>query len=71
MGDMLHIWWACLHIRSYWNKFFQIVQKVSGVSVPQEPVYTLLNHRVEGTPKNIQSLIVFMFLGAKITIAGA
>lgn len=71
VGDMLHIWWACPHIRRYWNKLFQIVWKVSGVSVLQDPTYALLKHRVKDTHKHIQSLILSMFMGARILIAGA
>lgn len=70
-GSMYHTWWTCPHIRSCWNTFFQIVWKVKGVAVPQEPMIALLNHMVDKTPKHTHALLFLMFLGAEITLVGA
>lgn len=69
MDTMLHIWWACPRIRNYWNKFLHLLWKVTGINVPQDPTYILLNRRVHNMPKSTQQLIFFMCLGAKITLA--
>lgn len=37
----------------------------------QDPTIALLNHKVDETPKHIQSLIFYVLLGAKITISMA
>lgn len=71
VGSMFHIWWTCPHIRSFWNKFFHVVRKVTRVAVPQDSTIALLNHRVDKTPKHTQTPLFFMFLGAKITLAVA
>lgn len=42
-----------------------------GFGIPQAPMIALLNQRVEGAPKYTNSLIFFMLLGAKLTIARA
>lgn len=47
-----------------------VLRKVTGIQVPQDPTYILLNHRINHTPKCTQ-LIFFMCSGAKITLAKA
>lgn len=69
VGSMYHTWWICPRIRSFWNRVFHLLSKVTGVEVPQDPAIALLNHRVDKAPKNTQTLILFMLFGAKITIA--
>lgn len=71
IGTMHHIWWTCPRIRSYWNKFLHILRRVSGIEVPQDPTYILLNCKIHNTPKNTQQLIFIMCLGAKVTLAKA
>lgn len=70
VGSMYHTW-TYPYIKNYWNKFFQILGKVTGVTVSQDPTIALLNHRVDKTPKHTQTLIFFMFLGTKIMLARA
>lgn len=71
VGTVLHIWWSCPRIRSYWNKFLHELRKVTGIQVPQGPIYILLIRSMHNTPKSKQQLIFFMCLGTKITLAKA
>lgn len=59
LGSMYHRWWTCQHIRGYWNTFFQLLQKVMGVAVPQDPIIAFLNHKQDKTPKHTQAFNFF------------
>lgn len=52
MGFMFHTWWSCTRIRTYWNKIFHLIRKVTGVAVPQEPTIALLGGRVKQISKH-------------------
>lgn len=70
-GTMIHIWWECPKIRSFWTKIFQIISKVTALTVPRSPLTALLNHQIPGAPKYKHKLIFFILLGAKLTLAKA
>lgn len=70
-GTMMHIWWECPKIRSFWNKIFHIISKVTALTVPKSPLTALLNHQIPGAPKYTHKLIFFILLGAKLTLAKA
>lgn len=70
-GSMAHIWWECPRIRSFWNKMFALIQKVTNYQIPRTPAIALLNANLPKTPKTTCKLIHFMLLGAKLTIAKA
>lgn len=68
-GSMLHVWWECPKIRSFWNKIFHIASKITGLAIPRSPATALLNHLPSKASKSTRKLIFFIFLGAKITLA--
>lgn len=62
LGTILHIWWQCPRIISYWNKIFRLIHKITGTAVIQDPTIAFLNHRIPKISKSTQSLIHFIFL---------
>lgn len=70
-GSMLHVWWDCTKIRSFCNKIFQIISKVTRFLIPKSPTTALLNFLIPKVPKYSQKLIYFILLGTKLSIAKA
>lgn len=70
-GSLYHIWWECPRIRGLWNKVFSSICKVTGIPVPKTPEIALLNGNPVGCAKPLQTLVHFILLGTKITIARA
>lgn len=66
LGIIYHIWWECPRIHSFWNAFFALLLRVTGMPVPQK---SLLNIPVDFIPNGIQRLIFLILLSAKMTIA--
>lgn len=71
VGSMFHIWWSCPCIRTHWNRVFCMLKKITGAAISQGPTKALLSCRVVKVSKHMQALVFFIFLGAKITLAGA
>lgn len=71
VGDHVHIWWPCPHIRKYWGNIFQVLRKLTGVPIPKSPLIALLNERVAEVSKVNQKLILFVLVGARISVAWA
>lgn len=69
IGSMVHIWWECHRIHSFWNKIFNLISKVTKCTVPRSPSVALLNVHMPQISKCKQQLIHFILLGAKLTIA--
>lgn len=71
LGTLLHTLWEYPRIRGYWNKIFQFIRKTIGIAVNQDPTIALINRRISKIPKLAKTLIHFILLGAKLTIAHA
>lgn len=71
VGSMFHTWWSCPCIRTFWNKVFHLLRKVTVVAIPQDSKIALLSHKVHKCSKHTQTLVFFMLPGAKITLDGA
>lgn len=70
-GSMIHIWWTCPRIRSFWWKIFRTISSLAEETVTPSPNIALLNHYIPKLTKHLQTLSFFILLGAKITIAKA
>lgn len=71
VGSMLHIWCDCPKIRGLWNKIFNVIRKITELPMQKSPHLALLNFPCPKTPKLVQRLIIFIFIGTKLTIARA
>lgn len=71
IGSLLHTFWECPKIREFWNGIFYLIRKTTGFAVQQSPTIALLNDNIPKVPKLSRSLIHFILLGAKITLAYA
>lgn len=70
-GTMLHVWWTCPRIRTYWKKIFCMMGSLLNIRIAPDPTIALLNHTILNLPKSSQKLAFFILLGAKITLAKA
>lgn len=70
-GTMLHTWWTCPRIRSFWQKVFRTISSITKALVTPDPNIALLNRCIPALDKYSQTLAYFVLLGAKITIAKA
>lgn len=70
-GSMIHIWLECPRIRGFWNKLFNLIRKITDLSIPKSPQIALLNGHIPNIPKHSGKLIYFMLTGARIVIARA
>ena len=68
-GSFIHIWWSCPRIRSFWNKIFHLIRQVTNLQVPQTPHVTFLHDFPRTYPRSLSTLLFFMLLGAKLTLA--
>lgn len=71
MGSIFHIFWECPRIRSFWNKVFHMIRKITGTEIAQDPFVAILGILPSGIPKHIKSLINFFLIATKLTIAKA
>lgn len=71
VGSLLHTFWECPKIRGFWNGIFHIIRKTTGYAIQQNPTIALLNYNIPRVPRLSRSLIHFILLGAKITLAHA
>lgn len=71
VGSILYIWWEFPKIRGLSNRIFHTIRKITGLPIRKSSQFTLLNFPCPGAPKLVQRLIMFILLGAKLTIAKA
>lgn len=62
VGDMLHIWWTCPLIQTYWVRVHKIICKVTGYQLEFSPALYLLqlppaNTKISNTALSIQLII--------------
>lgn len=68
-GSMIHIWWTCPRIRSFWRNIFNMFRSLFKLPVYPNVHYALLNQHIPGLSKQVQGLSFFILLLAKITLA--
>uniref|UniRef100_A0A803JBX6 Reverse transcriptase zinc-binding domain-containing protein n=1 Tax=Xenopus tropicalis TaxID=8364 RepID=A0A803JBX6_XENTR len=68
-GSMFHIWWDCPNVQRYWSRIYNIIYSVTQINLRKDPQNALLNGKIPNLNRYTRSLISFIFLTAKITIA--
>lgn len=58
-GTMLHIWWTCPCIRTFWQKIFRTVSSLTNKTVSPNPDIALLDHSIPNLHKHAQVLSFF------------
>lgn len=70
-GIIFHIWWSCLKVQQFCTRIFNLLYSVTGLNIPKHVKTALFSDLSSELPKHLKTLTFFIFLAAKITIAGA
>ncbi|KAG9465534.1 hypothetical protein GDO78_018138 [Eleutherodactylus coqui] len=68
-GSMLHLFWLCPVLRSFWTDTYNLIYKISGIKIPFTPKLTLLLLDPGEIYLPLKKLIGHILLGAKNLIA--
>lgn len=50
VGNIMHVFWSCKHLTSFWNSIFRQVSSITGILTPLDPGMAVLNLGVEIFP---------------------
>ncbi|CAH2283817.1 Hypothetical predicted protein, partial [Pelobates cultripes] len=68
-GTVLHIWWQCELVTSFWRNIHCLIRAATGTKLPSTPITSLLLHMPSNIPKGIQKLAFHILLTAQRAIA--
>ncbi|CAH2276976.1 Hypothetical predicted protein, partial [Pelobates cultripes] len=68
-GTVLHVWWTCPRIQTFWAGVHKIAQAASGCSIPFAPRQMLITDLPKGLPRAKQKLLLHIILTAQRLIA--
>lgn len=67
-GTMTHIWWGCIKIKSYWQEIREIIGKITGIKIEDDPWLCLFHNSNMRRKQYKSSLIPQLLNAAKGTI---
>lgn len=67
-GSLLHIWWECPNIKTFWTQIHQIITKVTTHSLDFNPVQFLLHHSNIPASSYCKTLPIHLINAAKLCI---
>lgn len=67
-GTMTHIWWGCPVLQPFWIKVIDVIQKITGIQLANDPASLLLFMIPLPTSAVRRSLLSFLLTAAKLVI---
>lgn len=67
-GTLLHIWWSCLLLQTFWIQVHEITSQVTTYSLDYTPAQFILHHSSTSAHSYWKSLVVHMISAAKLCI---
>lgn len=64
-GLMLHIWWSCPLIQSFWKMVYETTISITSEDLKLEPAQYLLHHNSIPKKQYLKSLAMFMINAAR------
>lgn len=68
VGTLLHIFWSCKRLTSFWSEVHRIVQKFTDRELPKSPEFFLLHHREIPSKTYRKSILPLLSTAAKSCI---
>lgn len=62
-GTMAHIWWSCPVAKKFWQEVIQIIEEITGKSIPYDP-WICLFHSSEGGKREYNMSIIPVLLNS-------
>lgn len=69
IGNLLHMFWACKHLTSFWNQNFSQISRITGILTRPSPSLTILHLGIETSPPNFRVVVSHILLAARSLIA--
>lgn len=68
IGSHFHIFWSCSFIQTFWSEVMQLLQTITGLPLPLDPINYLLGFPFLGIPKSVKRLTSYILLATKRAI---
>lgn len=68
-GDLLHIFWSCHLLKTYWDSIFQLISNITHIKTPPSPALAILNLTIEDLPHPFRIVTTHILMAAKLNIA--
>lgn len=69
IGNLLHMFWTCKHLTSFWGSIFRSISTITGILTRPKPSLAILNIGIELFPPEFRTVITHIFLVARTLIA--
>lgn len=67
-GHLLHMFWECPNVTSFWNNIFKLLGEITGVLTPPDPKLAILLIGLEGFPYSVRHVVTHILLVARSLI---
>lgn len=63
-GHLLHMFWECPCLTSFWNQVFQLISSITGIITTPNPALAILHIGIETFPYEMRSIVSYILLVA-------
>lgn len=67
-GHLLHMFWECPNVTSFWNNIFKLLGEITGVITPPDPKLAILLIGLERFPYSVRHVVTHILLVARSLI---
>lgn len=68
-GNLIHIFWTCKSLTSFWRKMFTIPSETTGVLTKPDPALAILHLGIDSFHHSIRTVVLHILVAAKTVIA--
>ena len=69
VGQIMHVFWSCKHLTSFWNKVFCTISDITGILTKPSPALAVLNLGIDLFPLDCRKIVTHILLAARLLIA--
>lgn len=67
-GHLLHMFWECPNVTSFWNNTFKLIREITGIITPLDPKLAILLIGLEKFPYHVRHVVTHILLVARSLI---
>lgn len=65
---MIHIYWTCPHLRTYWSGIFSLIGRITNSQFPNDPSMAILSLGIETIPHPLRSIVSHILISARLEL---
>lgn len=69
VGSLLHIFWSCSILNTYWDNIFNLIESVTQIKAPKSPEFALLLVDIDTIPLKSWVVVCNILHSARLSIA--